>query len=88
MITEIAIRAENRTGEILSATRQRVERARDADASRVDQAAWLILIPIAIVIALGLMTAWFLYCQQRGAWPAMDMPSFSEGGTWKVYCAK
>jgi hypothetical protein len=48
----------------------------------------LIIIPIAVVIALGLLTAWFIYCQRRGLWPALDMPSWSSGGTWKVYCAR
>ncbi len=27
------------------------------------------------------------YCQIKyGAWPALDMPSFQTGGTWKFYC--
>ena len=57
-------------------------------ASRVNPIApVLILIPIAVVIALGLAAAWFAYCQYRGLYPALDMPSFSSGGTWKVYCA-
>jgi hypothetical protein len=87
-LTEAAVRATNGVESMLYATGQKLERARDAGASRADQGAFLILIPIAIIIAMGLMAAWFLYCQQRGAWPAMDMPSFNAGGTWKVYCAK
>jgi heme A synthase len=57
-------------------------------ASRQDRFVWIIVIAIAVVIALGLLTAWFVYCQSRGGWPALDMPSWSSGGTWKVYCAK
>jgi hypothetical protein len=49
---------------------------------------WLILIPIAAVIAMGLFTAWFVYCQMQGGWPALDMPSWQSGGTWKVYCVR
>ncbi len=27
------------------------------------------------------------YCQIKyGAWPALDMPSFQTGGTWKFLC--
>ncbi len=55
---------------------------------RTDRPAWLILIPIAAVVAMGLLTAWFVYCQMQGAWPALDMPSWTSGGTWKVYCAR
>ena len=55
---------------------------------RADRAAWLILIPIAVVVAMGLLTAWFIYCQTQGGWPALDMPSWTSGGTWKVYCTK
>ena len=57
-------------------------------AIRTDRPAWLILIPIAAVIAMGLLTAWFVYCQFQGGWPALDMPSWNSGGTWKVYCAR
>jgi hypothetical protein len=55
---------------------------------RRDRAVWLILIPIAAVIAMGLFTAWFVYCQMQGGWPALDMPSWQSGGTWKVYCVR
>lgn len=55
---------------------------------RQDRLVWLIVVAIAVVIALGLATAWFVYCQAQGGWPALDMPSFSAGGTWKLYCAK
>ena len=54
---------------------------------RRDSYVWLIIIAIAIVIALGLMTAWFVYCRNEGGWPALDMPSWTSGGTWKMYCA-
>ncbi|WP_295127309.1 hypothetical protein [uncultured Leifsonia sp.] len=63
-------------------------RARHFLTVRQDRLVWLIVIAIAIVIALGLATAWFVYCQAQGGWPALDMPSFSAGGTWKLYCAK
>ncbi|MCA4134124.1 hypothetical protein [Arthrobacter sp. M4] len=53
-----------------------------------DIAPLLIVIPIAVIIAFGFVAAWFWYCQQRGAWPAFDMPSWQSGGTWKLYCAR
>lgn len=55
---------------------------------RTDRPAWLVLIPIAMVIAMGLLTAWFIYCQTQGGWPALDMPSWNSGGTWKAYCRR
>ncbi|MEX5305255.1 hypothetical protein RF644_05800 [Kocuria sp. CPCC 205258] len=64
-------------------------RAEDVIDRRQNDVVWaLIVIPIAVVIALGLITAWFIYCQRRGMWPAMDMPSWSSGGTWKLYCKR
>ncbi|WP_292714742.1 hypothetical protein [Microbacterium sp. 13-71-7] len=47
---------------------------------------WIIVIAIAVVIALGLFTAWFIYCRSQGGWPAVDMPAWQKGGTWKMYC--
>ncbi len=55
---------------------------------RVDRWVFLVVIAIAIVIVAGLAVAWWAACQGQGAYPAVDMPSFSTGGTWKVYCAK
>ena len=63
------------------------ERVRRLLLVRRDSYVWLIIIAIAIVIALGLMTAWFVYCRNEGGWPARDMPSWTSGGTWKMYCA-
>ncbi len=63
------------------------ERIRELLTVRRDSHVWLIVIAIAIVIAMGLMTAWFVYCRYQGGWPALDMPSWASGGTWKVYCA-
>lgn len=67
---------------------QRVARRSESPGTRQDRFVWLIVIAVAVVIVLGLVTAWFIYCQSRGGWPALDMPSWSSGGTWKVYCAK
>jgi hypothetical protein len=56
---------------------------------RQNDVVWvLILIPIAAILFMGLIGAWFWYCQQRGMWPAMDMPSWQSGGTWKLYCRR
>lgn len=64
-------------------------RAEDVFVRRQNDVVWaLIVIPIAVVIALGLITAWFIYCQRKGMWPAMDMPSWNSGGTWKLYCKR
>jgi hypothetical protein len=60
-----------------------------APGRRHNDVVWvLIVIPIAAVIFMGLIGAWFWYCQQRGMWPALDMPSWSSGGTWKLYCKR
>ncbi len=62
---------------------------RSGKASRVNGVApVLIAIPIAVILALGLATAWFMYCQRRGMWPALDMPNWREGGTIKAYCKR
>lgn len=54
---------------------------------RRNDVVWLLIaIPIAAILFMGLIAAWFWYCQQRGMWPAMDMPSWESGGTWKLYC--
>lgn len=57
-------------------------------ALKQDRVVVLVLIAIALLLALGLITAWWVTCQNKGMYPAMDMPSFSAGGTWKVYCRK
>jgi hypothetical protein len=63
------------------------QQAVDAIGRRQNDAVWfLVIIPIAAIIFMGFVAAWFWYCQQRGAWPAMDMPSWESGGTWKLYC--
>lgn len=54
----------------------------------VDRAVWIILIAIAIILAVGLAVAWWLACQAQGGYPALDMPGWSSGGTWKAYCAR
>jgi len=57
--------------------------------AREDRAAVvLIVVAVAVVLIMGLAAAWFMYCQARGMWPAVDMPSFSSGGTWKLYCSR
>ncbi|WP_294982206.1 hypothetical protein [uncultured Microbacterium sp.] len=75
---------QNRVAEAVAAGEERI---RGLLVVRRDSYVWLIVIAIAIVIALGLMTAWFIYCRNQGGWPALDMPSWTSGGTWKVYCA-
>lgn len=53
---------------------------------RKDSAAVLIVIGLALVAAMGLAAAWYISCRNQGMYPALDMPSFQEGGTWKAYC--
>lgn len=55
---------------------------------RTDKVVFLIAIAVAVVVVLGFAAAFLLYCQNRGAWPALDMPSWQAGGTWKLYCRK
>lgn len=71
-----------------SAITDRVESMRDQLALKQDRVVVLVLIAIALLLAVGLITAWWITCQNKGMYPAMDMPSFSAGGTWKVYCRK
>ncbi|WP_194948749.1 hypothetical protein [Actinomyces trachealis] len=49
-------------------------------------AAVLIVIGIAVILALGLTVAWWVSCRNIGMYPALDMPSWQSGGTWKAYC--
>lgn len=83
-----AVIVENELWGIASAAHQRVARRSDSRGTRQDRFVWLIVVAVAVVIVLGLMAAWFIYCQSRGGWPALDMPGWSSGGTWKLYCAK
>jgi hypothetical protein len=53
-----------------------------------DRVVVLVFIAIALIVALGVVTAWWITCQNKGMYPALDMPSFSAGGTWKAYCKK
>lgn len=65
-----------------------IDTARQRMALKQDRVVVLVIIAIALLIAAGLVTAWWITCQNKGMYPAMDMPSFSTGGTWKVYCRK
>lgn len=53
---------------------------------RADRWVVVVLIAIALVAAVGLGAAWWIVCQNKGMYPAFDMPNFSTGGTWKAYC--
>lgn len=55
---------------------------------RVDRWVWIVAIAIALILAVGLAVAWWITCQNQGGFPALDMPSWDAGGTWKAYCAK
>jgi hypothetical protein len=61
----------------------------DLQSSAVRRDRWVVLvvIAIAVVIAAGLLVAWWAACQSRGLYPALDMPSWQDGGTWKVCCS-
>lgn len=83
-VMEATALLQNRVAEAVAAGEERI---RGLLVVRRDSYVWLIVIAIAVVIALGLMAAWFIYCRNQGGWPALDMPSWSSGGTWKVYCA-
>jgi len=51
---------------------------------RRNRALHLVVVAIVAVLAVGGILA---YCQIRyNGWPALDMPSFQTGGTWKFYC--
>lgn len=64
-------------------------RASELVSRRENDVVWaLILIPIAVIFSVGLIAAWFWYCQARGMWPAFDMPSWQSGGTFKLYCKR
>ncbi len=53
---------------------------------RLDRWVVVVVIAIALVLAVGLAAAWWITCQVRGMYPALDMPSFQNGGTWVAYC--
>lgn len=82
-----------RTGEYTSAQlmllpyvlSDRIQEVRDS-AVRRDNWVVLVVIAIALVVAVGLGVAWWITCQNKGLYPALDQPSWKEGGTWKAYC--
>lgn len=54
--------------------------------SRRDRWVVVIVVSLALIAAVGLMAAWWISCQRKGMYPALDMPPLTGGGTWKVYC--
>jgi hypothetical protein len=44
------------------------------------------LVPLALIVVFGVFTAWWIACQQKGMYPALDFPSWNSGGTFKAYC--
>lgn len=66
---------------------QGVTKALRASGTRRDQVVLiLVIIAIALVVAVGLAVAWWITCQNKGKYPALDMPSWQTGGTWRAYC--
>ncbi|KGJ81780.1 hypothetical protein GY21_01520 [Cryobacterium roopkundense] len=57
-------------------------------AVRTDRWVVLVIIALALIVAFGLLTAWWIVCQSKGMYPALDMPSWANGGTWKAYCRR
>ncbi len=55
-------------------------------AVRTDRWIFLVVIALAFILAVGFLAAWWMTCQSRGMYPALDMPSWQNGGTWKMYC--
>lgn len=55
---------------------------------RQDRVVVLIIIALALIVAVGVAAAWWVACQNKGMYPALDMPSWNAGGTWKAYCKK
>jgi len=53
---------------------------------RRDSWVQLVVIGLALILAVGLAVAWWITCQRKGMYPALDMPSWNSGGTWKAYC--
>lgn len=74
-------------GELPSLLQRQGEKAIRSD-NVAHAAVVLVVIALALVLALGLATAWWVTCQRKGMYPALDMPSFKSGGTWKAYCAR
>lgn len=48
----------------------------------------IIVVAIALILLVGFAAAWYISCRNVGKYPALDMPSFQSGGTWKAYCKK
>lgn len=47
----------------------------------------LILIPIAVVVALGLVTAWYISCRRHGLYPTLSVPALKSGGNYRAWCS-
>ncbi|HKU10093.1 hypothetical protein [Sinomonas sp.] len=73
-------------GAVLTSTiRERAEIAASSQ-YRTDRWAVFILVPLALIVVFGVFTAWWIACQQKGMYPALDFPSWNTGGTFKAYC--
>ncbi|KHL01151.1 hypothetical protein [Sinomonas humi] len=73
-------------GAALSTTlRERAEVAASSQ-YRTDRWAIFIVVPLALIVVFGVLTAWWIACQQRGMYPAFDFPNWNTGGTFKAYC--
>lgn len=72
---------------VLSYTKM-TNRMRDLSERDIREDNWVAvaIIAVAVVIALGIGVAWWHACRRMGMYPALDMPSINQGGTWKVYC--
>jgi hypothetical protein len=53
---------------------------------RTDRWAIFVVVPLALIVVFGVLTAWWIACQQKGMYPALDFPNWNSGGTFKAYC--
>ena len=47
----------------------------------------LIVIPIALVVAMGLIAAWYISCRRHGLYPTLSVPAWKSAGNYRAWCS-
>lgn len=56
--------------------------------SRRDRVVWVIVvIAIAVIAAVGLLTAWWLACRAIGKYPTFNVPAWGQAGSYRAWCS-
>ncbi|KTR94165.1 hypothetical protein NS220_10030 [Microbacterium testaceum] len=55
--------------------------------SRRDRVVWVVVaIAIAVIAAVGLLTAWWLACRAIGKYPTFSVPAWGKAGSYRAWC--